>query len=223
MISKFLFILSRNLILDRQTITTAIMSNPTPHRFETLQLHAGQEPDSATNSRAVPIYQTTSFVFNNSQHGAALFGLTAPGSKFLPLLPKTVSLRQQPVVAQPALTPTPDSCKLDIYSRIGNPTVEVLEKRLAALEGGIAAVCSSSGMAAQMMAVATICQAGDNIISTSYLYGGTYNQFKVSFDDLLDQFGQKDSSFEQEKRGKEEMLPDGQRENFSSSCVPTLP
>ncbi|KAL1942237.1 hypothetical protein VTO73DRAFT_6301 [Trametes versicolor] len=120
--------------------------------FETLQLHAGQEPDSATNARAPPIYATTSFVFNDSQHGADLFGLRALGN---------------------------------IYSRIGNPTVDVFEKRIAALEGGAAAVAASSGQSAQFMAIAAIAKAGDNIISTSYLYGGTYNQFKV----FLKRFG----------------------------------
>jgi len=116
--------------------------------FDTLQLHAGQTPDPATNARAVPIYATTSFVFNDSQHGADLFGLRALGN---------------------------------IYSRIGNPTQDVFEKRMAALEGGAAAVAASSGQAAQFMAISTIASAGDNIVSTSYLYGGTYNQFKVLF------------------------------------------
>ncbi|PCH34662.1 O-acetylhomoserine ami [Wolfiporia cocos MD-104 SS10] len=114
--------------------------------FETLQLHAGQEPDRATNARAPPIYATSSFVFNNSEHGAELFGLRTFGN---------------------------------IYSRIGNPTVEVFEKRIAALEGGAAAVAASSGQSAQFMAISTIAGAGDNIVSTSFLYGGTYNQFKV--------------------------------------------
>ncbi|CDO68515.1 hypothetical protein BN946_scf184998.g12 [Trametes cinnabarina] len=114
--------------------------------FETLQLHAGQEIDSATNARAPPIYASTSFVFNNSKHGADLFGLRSLGN---------------------------------IYSRMGNPTVSVFERRMAALEGGVAAVAASSGHAAQFMAIAAICRAGDNIISSSYLYGGTYNQFKV--------------------------------------------
>ncbi|KAI1789885.1 O-acetylhomoserine ami [Ganoderma leucocontextum] len=113
--------------------------------FETLQLHAGQEPDTATNARAPPIYASTSFVFNNSQHGADLFGLRALGN---------------------------------IYSRIGNPTVDVFEKRIAALEGGAAAVAASSGQSAQFMAITAIAKAGDNIVSASYLYGGTYNQFK---------------------------------------------
>ncbi|KAH9058300.1 O-acetylhomoserine ami [Lactarius vividus] len=116
--------------------------------FETLQLHAGQDVDPTTNARAPPIYASTSFVFNDSAHGADLFGLRAFGN---------------------------------IYSRIGNPTVEVFEKRIAALEGGAAAVAASSGQAAQFMAVSTIAGAGDNIVSTSYLYGGTYNQFKVLF------------------------------------------
>ncbi|KAM5541630.1 hypothetical protein V8D89_004820 [Ganoderma adspersum] len=114
--------------------------------FETLQLHAGQEVDSATNARAPPIYASTSFVFNNSKHGADLFGLRSLGN---------------------------------IYSRMGNPTVGVFERRMAALEGGVAAVATSSGHAAQFMAIAAICHAGDNIVSSSYLYGGTYNQFKV--------------------------------------------
>ncbi|KAG8792026.1 Homocysteine synthase [Ceratobasidium sp. 428] len=116
--------------------------------FDTLQLHAGQVPDPTTNARAVPIYASTSFVFNDSQHGADLFGLRALGN---------------------------------IYSRIGNPTQDVFEKRIAALEGGAAAVAASSGQAAQFMAISTIAGAGDNIVSTSYLYGGTYNQFKVLF------------------------------------------
>jgi O-acetylhomoserine/O-acetylserine sulfhydrylase len=121
------------------------MSN---QKFETLQLHAGQEPDPATNSRAVPIYNTTSYVFNDSAHGARLFGLKEFGN---------------------------------IYSRIMNPTVDVFEKRIAALEGGVAAVAASSGQAAQFMAIAALAHSGDNIVSTSNLYGGTYNQFKVLF------------------------------------------
>ncbi|KAL9614385.1 MAG: hypothetical protein Q9167_001114 [Letrouitia subvulpina] len=117
-----------------------------PPKFETLQLHAGQEPDPATNARAVPIYASTSFVFNDSAHGARLFGLKEFGN---------------------------------IYSRIMNPTVDVFEKRIAALEGGVAAVAASSGQSAQFMVIAALAHAGDNIISTSNLYGGTYNQFKV--------------------------------------------
>lgn len=117
-------------------------------RFETLQLHAGQELDSATNSRAVPIYQTTSYGFKSSEHAANLFGLKEFGN---------------------------------IYTRIMNPTTDVFEKRMAALEGGVAALATGSGQAAQFLALNNIVQAGDNFISTSFLYGGTYNQFKVAF------------------------------------------
>ncbi|KAK7699256.1 Homocysteine/cysteine synthase [Botryosphaeria dothidea] len=124
------------------------MSDELPQRFETLQLHAGQEPDKATNSRATPIYATTSYVFNDSAHGARLFGLKEFGN---------------------------------IYSRIMNPTVDVFEKRMAALEGGVAAIATASGQAAQFLAIAALAEVGDNIISTSNLYGGTYNQFKVAF------------------------------------------
>jgi O-acetylhomoserine (thiol)-lyase len=117
------------------------------YKFETLQLHAGHEPDSATNSRAVPIYQTTSYTFNNAEHAADLFGLKEFGN---------------------------------IYTRIMNPTTDVFEKRIAALEGGVAALATSSGQAAQLIAITNIAQAGENIVSTSLLYGGTYNQFKVT-------------------------------------------
>jgi O-acetylhomoserine (thiol)-lyase len=116
--------------------------------FETLQLHAGQEADPVTGSRAVPIYQTTSYVFKNSEHAASLFGLKEFGN---------------------------------IYTRIMNPTTDVFEKRIAALEGGVSALATSSGQAAQFLALSNILQAGDNFVSTSYLYGGTYNQFKVQF------------------------------------------
>lgn len=119
-----------------------------PLEFETLQLHAGQVPDPTTNARAVPIYATTSFVFNDSAHGADLFGLRKFGH---------------------------------IYSRIGNPTVDVFETRMAALEGGAAAVATASGQSAQFLAISMLANSGDNIVSTSYLYGGTYNQFKVTF------------------------------------------
>lgn len=118
------------------------------YRFETLQLHAGQHVDPGTKSRAVPIYQTTSYVFDNAGHAANLFGLKEFGN---------------------------------IYTRIMNPTTAVFEERIAALEGGVAAVATASGQAAQFLAVQTIAQSGDNIISTSNLYGGTYNQFKVTF------------------------------------------
>jgi O-acetylhomoserine (thiol)-lyase len=118
------------------------------YRFETLQVHAGQEPAPGTNARAVPIYQTTSYTFDDADHGARLFALQQFGN---------------------------------IYTRIMNPTTEVFEKRIAALEGGAAALATASGQAAQFLALSTILQAGENIVSTSYLYGGTYNQFKVSF------------------------------------------
>lgn len=118
------------------------------YRFETLQLHAGQEADPTTGSRAVPIYQTTSYVFQSAEHGANLFALKEFGN---------------------------------IYTRLMNPTTDVFEKRIAALEGGIAALAVSSGQAAQFIALTNIMQAGDNFVSTSFLYGGTYNQFKVQF------------------------------------------
>src|SRR6188768_1618530 len=117
-------------------------------RFETLQVHAGQEPDPVTKSRAVPIHQTTSYVFNSSEHAANLFGLREFGN---------------------------------IYTRIMNPTTDVFEKRIAALEGGVAALATSSGQAAQFLAINNILQSGDNFISTTFLYGGTHNQFKVAF------------------------------------------
>lgn len=117
-------------------------------KFETLQLHAGQEVDETTRSRAVPLYQTTSYTFRDSEHGAKLFALQEFGN---------------------------------IYTRIMNPTTDVFEKRVAALEGGVAAVATSSGQAAQFLAINNIAQAGDNIVSSPNLYGGTYNQFKVAF------------------------------------------
>ena len=117
-------------------------------KFETLQLHAGQEIDPTTGSRAVPIYQTTSFGFKNSEHGANLFALKEFGN---------------------------------IYSRIMNPTNDVFEKRIAALEGGVAALAVGSGQAAQFIALSNILESGDNFVSSSFLYGGTYNQFKVAF------------------------------------------
>lgn len=116
--------------------------------FETLQIHAGQEPDQLTGARAVPIYQTTAYTFNSAEHGANLFGLKEFGN---------------------------------IYTRLQNPTTDVFEKRMAALEGGVAAVATSSGMAAQLIAINNLASVGDNIVSTSFLYGGTYNQFKIAF------------------------------------------
>jgi O-acetylhomoserine/O-acetylserine sulfhydrylase len=118
------------------------------YKFETLQLHAGQEVDPTTRSRAVPIYQTTSYVFKDAEHGANLFALKEFGN---------------------------------IYTRIMNPTTDVFEKRVAALEGGVAGLAVASGQAAQFIALNNILEAGDNFVSTTFLYGGTYNQFKVSF------------------------------------------
>jgi O-acetylhomoserine/O-acetylserine sulfhydrylase len=116
-------------------------------RFETLQVHAGQEPAPGTNARAVPIYQTTSYTFDSAEHGARLFALQEFGN---------------------------------IYTRIMNPTTDVFEKRVAALEGGIGALATSSGHAAQFIAITNIAVAGDNIVSSSRLYGGTFNQIKVT-------------------------------------------
>jgi len=120
-------------------------------KFETLQLHAGQQVDPTTNSRAVPIYQTTSYVFNNAEHAANLFALKEFGN---------------------------------IYTRIMNPTSDVFEQRIAALEGGVAALAVGSGHAAQFLAFNTILSIGDNFVTSPYLYGGSYNQFKVSFKKL---------------------------------------
>jgi len=126
-----------------------IMSQATPpYRFETLQVHAGQQPDPTTKSRAVPIYQTTSYSFDSAAHGADLFALKKFGN---------------------------------IYTRLMNPTTDVFEQRVAALEGGKAALAVASGHSAQFIALTSLCEAGDNIVSSSYLYGGTYNQFKVAF------------------------------------------
>ncbi|MGU3500070.1 bifunctional o-acetylhomoserine/o-acetylserine sulfhydrylase [Mycobacterium sp. C31M] len=110
--------------------------------FETKQIHAGQTPDSATNARALPIYQTTSYTFRDTEHAAALFGLAEPGN---------------------------------IYTRIMNPTTDVVEQRIAALEGGVAALFLSSGQAAETFAILNLAGAGDHIVSSPRLYGGTYN------------------------------------------------
>lgn len=120
----------------------------TNYRYETLQLHAGHTPDETTLSRAVPLYQTTSYVFKNSEHGANLFGLKEFGN---------------------------------IYTRLMNPTTDVFEQRLAALEGGVAAVATASGHSAQFLALNNILQAGDNFVTSPFLYGGSFNQFKVAF------------------------------------------
>src|SRR5579863_4366614 len=118
-----------------------------PLGFNTRSLHAGYAPDPTTKARAVPIYQTTSFVFDNSEHAAALFGLQQFGN---------------------------------IYTRIMNPTTDVLEQRVASLENGVAALAMSSGQAAQFIAITNILQSGDHMVSASTLYGGTYTQFDVT-------------------------------------------
>jgi O-acetylhomoserine/O-acetylserine sulfhydrylase len=119
--------------------------------FETLQLHAGQQVDPTTNSRAIPIYQTSSYVFNNAEHAANLFGLKEFGN---------------------------------IYTRIMNPTTDVFEQRIAALEGGVAALGVASGHSAQFLTFTNIMGIGDNFVSSPYLYGGSYNQFTVTFKKL---------------------------------------
>ena len=120
-------------------------------KFETLQVHAGHTPDQDTLSRAVPIYQTTSYVFKSAEHAANLFGLKEFGN---------------------------------IYTRLMNPTTDVFEKRIAALEGGVAALAVASGHAAQFIAISNIAGSGDNFVSSPYLYGGSYNQFKVTFKNI---------------------------------------
>ncbi len=117
-------------------------------KLETLALHHGYKPEATTKSAAVPIYQTTSYTFDDTKHGADLFNLAVPGN---------------------------------IYTRIMNPTTDVLEQRVAAMEGGVAGLCVASGMSAITYAIQTITSAGDNIVSTSQLYGGTYNLFMHSF------------------------------------------
>jgi len=117
-------------------------------KFETLQIHAGQYPDAVTHSRAVPLYQTSSYVFKNAKHAADLFSLAESGN---------------------------------IYTRIMNPTTDVFEKRVAALEGGAASLAVSSGHAAQFITLSTIMRQGENIVTSPFLYGGTHNQFKVTF------------------------------------------
>jgi len=118
------------------------MPPPKPPSFETLSLHAGQRPDPVTGARAVPIYQTTSYVFQDTEHAAALFNLERAGH---------------------------------IYTRISNPTIAVLEERLAALEDGVGAICTASGMAAMHLAIATLLSGGDHIVASASLYGGTIN------------------------------------------------
>ena len=123
------------------------MVEPDFHRFDTRALHAGQQPDPTTGSRAVPIHQTTSYVFDSVDHAAGLFNLEVSGH---------------------------------IYSRISNPTVAVLEERIAALEGGVGAVCTASGQAAMHLAVATLLSAGDHIVSSRNIYGGTHNVLNLT-------------------------------------------
>ncbi|AMO60315.1 OAH/OAS sulfhydrylase [Mycolicibacterium phlei] len=118
--------------------------DPSTWAFETKQVHAGQTPDIATNARALPIYQTTSYTFNSTEHAAALFGLAEPGN---------------------------------IYTRIMNPTQDVVEQRIAALEGGVAALLLASGQAAETFAILNLANSGDHIVSSPRLYGGTYNLF----------------------------------------------
>jgi O-acetylhomoserine (thiol)-lyase len=127
------------------------MSSERKYGFATRQLHAGQSPDPVTGSRAIPLYQTTSYQFRDTEHAANLFALRELGN---------------------------------IYTRIMNPTTDVLEQRLADLEGGVAALAASSGHAAQAMAILTMCEAGDHIVSSSRLYGGTYNQFNYTLPKL---------------------------------------
>ena len=127
-------------------------TDPTAHwSFETKQVHAGQQPDPTTNARALPIYQTTSYVFDDTSHAAALFGLEVPGN---------------------------------IYTRIGNPTTDVVEQRIAALEGGVAALFLASGQAAETFAILNLAASGDHIVSSPRLYGGTYNLFHYSLPKL---------------------------------------
>ena len=123
-------------------------------RFETMQVHAGYTPDQ-TNSRAVPIHPTTAYVFDGAQHGADLFNLDF----------------------KEGVSPY-------IYTRLNNPTNSVFEQRMAALEGGIAAVATASGHAAQLLTMLNLLKTGDNFVTSPYLYGGTHNQFFVSLRDL---------------------------------------
>jgi O-acetylhomoserine (thiol)-lyase len=141
-------------------------------KFETLALHAGQEPDAVTLSRAVPVYRTSSYVFKSTEHAANLFGLKEPGN---------------------------------IYTRIGNPTQDVLEKRVAALEGGAAALALSSGTSAIFYSIINICTAGDEIVSANNLYGGTFTMFN----NILPQFGIKTHFVEP-------LIP----ENFAKAITP---
>src|SRR5690242_9064202 len=132
-------------------MTTEAIDPTARWSFETKQIHAGQSPDSATNARALPIYQTTSYTFRDTDHAAALFGLAEPGN---------------------------------IYTRIMNPTTDVVEQRIAALEGGVAALFLSSGQAAETFAILNLAGAGDHVVSSPRLYGGTYNLFHYTLPKL---------------------------------------
>lgn len=121
------------------------------YKFDTLQLHAGQQSDKSTGAIAIPIYQTTAYDFQTIEHAGNLFALKEPGY---------------------------------IYTRLNNPTVDAFEQRIAALEGGSAAVATASGMSAEFLTIATLCNSGDNIVSSAALYGGTYNQFKQTLKKL---------------------------------------
>ncbi|AVH20588.1 bifunctional o-acetylhomoserine/o-acetylserine sulfhydrylase [Nocardia cyriacigeorgica] len=133
-------------------MTDAITPDPTASwSFETKQIHAGQAPDASTGARALPIYQTTSYAFRDTDHAAALFGLAEPGN---------------------------------IYTRIMNPTQDAVEQRIAALEGGVAALLVASGQAAETYAILNVAGAGDHIVSSAHLYGGTYNLFRYSLPKL---------------------------------------
>lgn len=129
----------------------SVGADPSQWSFETKQIHAGQAPDAVTGARALPIYQTTSYAFRDTDHAAALFGLAEPGN---------------------------------IYTRIMNPTQDVVEQRIAALEGGVAALLLSSGQAAETFAILNLAGAGDHIVSSPHLYGGTYNLFHYSLPKL---------------------------------------
>jgi len=133
---------------DASTNGSTESEAPVPHRFETLQVHAGHEPDPTTHARAVPIYASTSFTFDDADHGADLFALKEFGN---------------------------------IYTRIMNPTNDAFEKRVAALEGGVGALATASGQSAQFLTITTLAEAGDNVVASSHLYGGTFNQFKNTF------------------------------------------
>src|SRR5664280_2228496 len=127
------------------------MSEPKQHQLATLAVHAGQSPDPTTGSRSVPIYQTTSYLFQDADHAGRLFALKEFGN---------------------------------IYTRIMNPTTDVFEKRVAALEGGVAGLAAASGQAAETLTITTLASAGDEIVSTTSLYGGTYNLFHYTLPKL---------------------------------------